>query len=119
MNWFSQALVWIYGLSALYFLYLVSMGIFVYFADKSMGHNKSFNLWQKSFYMLDGCYNYVHKLFYLPYFLSENRVVGSFIVINPFSRCIYLCLSIYFQQVEDGTDHILLTNNNHTNGLFI
>ncbi|MBK9256703.1 MAG: hypothetical protein IPM42_14540 [Saprospiraceae bacterium] len=42
MKWFSQVLVWIYGLSALYFLYMAAMGIFVYFANKSMGHYESF-----------------------------------------------------------------------------
>jgi hypothetical protein len=42
MKWFSQALVWIYGLSALYFLYMAAMGIFIYFANKSMGHYESF-----------------------------------------------------------------------------
>lgn len=42
MKWFSQILVWIYGLSALYFLYTAAMGMFVYFANKSMGHYESF-----------------------------------------------------------------------------
>lgn len=42
MKWFSQVLVWIYGLSALYFLYMAAMGIFVYIANKSMGHYESF-----------------------------------------------------------------------------
>jgi len=42
MKWFSQVLVWIYGLSALYFLYMAAMGIFVYVANKSMGHYESF-----------------------------------------------------------------------------
>ncbi len=42
MKWFNQVLVWIYGLSALYFLYLAAMGIFVYVANKSMGHYESF-----------------------------------------------------------------------------
>lgn len=42
MKWFSQVLIWIYGLSALYFLYTAGMGIFIYFANKSMGHYESF-----------------------------------------------------------------------------
>ena len=42
MKWFSQVLVWIYGLSALYFLYMAAMGIFVYVANKSMGYYESF-----------------------------------------------------------------------------
>jgi FtsH-binding integral membrane protein len=32
----------IYGLTALYFLYQAAMGIFVYFANKSLGHTESF-----------------------------------------------------------------------------
>jgi hypothetical protein len=42
MKWFSQVLVWIYALSALYFLCMAAMGIFVYVANKSMGHYESF-----------------------------------------------------------------------------
>ena len=42
MKWFSQVLIWIYGLSGLYFLYLAGLGMFVYFANKSMGHYESF-----------------------------------------------------------------------------
>ncbi|MBP6569498.1 MAG: hypothetical protein KA270_20150 [Saprospiraceae bacterium] len=42
MKWFSQVLVWIYSLTALYFLYTAAIGIFVYFANKSMGHYESF-----------------------------------------------------------------------------
>lgn len=42
MKWFSQILLWIYGLSALYFLYTAILGIFVYLANKSMGHYDSF-----------------------------------------------------------------------------
>lgn len=42
MKWFSQILVWVYGLAGLYFLYMAAMGIFVYFANKSMGHYESF-----------------------------------------------------------------------------
>lgn len=42
MKGLSQILVWIYGLTALYFLYLAAMGIFVYLANRSMGHYESF-----------------------------------------------------------------------------
>lgn len=42
MKWFSQVLIWIYALAALYFLYVAAMGIFVYVANKSMGHYESF-----------------------------------------------------------------------------
>jgi hypothetical protein len=42
MKWFSQVLVVIYGLSGLYFIYMAIMGSFVYFANKSMGHDESF-----------------------------------------------------------------------------
>lgn len=42
MKWFSQILLWIYGLSSLYFLYMAAMGIFIYFANKSLGHYESF-----------------------------------------------------------------------------
>jgi hypothetical protein len=49
MKWFSQVLVWMYGLSALSFLYSADKGILVYFANKPMGHNKNISLWQKSF----------------------------------------------------------------------
>jgi len=42
MKWFSQVLVWVYGLVALYFLYMAAMGMFVYFANRSMGHYESF-----------------------------------------------------------------------------
>lgn len=42
MKWLGQVLVWIYGLAALYFLYQAALGIFVYVANKSMGHYESF-----------------------------------------------------------------------------
>jgi hypothetical protein len=42
MKWFNQLLIIIYGLTALYFLYMAGMGIFVYVANKSMGHQESF-----------------------------------------------------------------------------
>lgn len=42
MKGFSQILIWIYGLTAIYFLYTAATGIFVYFANKSMGHYESF-----------------------------------------------------------------------------
>jgi hypothetical protein len=42
MKWINQILLVLYGLTALYFLYTAAMGIFVYFANKSMGHYESF-----------------------------------------------------------------------------
>ena len=42
MKWFSQVLIVLYGVSALYFLYLAALGIFVYVSNKSMGHVDSF-----------------------------------------------------------------------------
>ena len=42
MKGFGQILLGIYGLASLYFLYTAAMGIFVYFANRSMGHYESF-----------------------------------------------------------------------------
>jgi hypothetical protein len=42
MKWMHNTFLIIYGLAALYFLYQAAMGIFVYVANKSMGHTESF-----------------------------------------------------------------------------
>jgi hypothetical protein len=42
MKWLNQGLFAIYGITALYFLYLAGITMFVYFANKSMGHQESF-----------------------------------------------------------------------------
>ena len=42
MKAFGQVLVWIYGLTAVYFLYSAAIRLFVYFSNKSMGHYESF-----------------------------------------------------------------------------
>ena len=42
MKWIHEAIIIFYSIIALYFLYLASTGIFVYFANKSMGHQESF-----------------------------------------------------------------------------
>jgi hypothetical protein len=42
MKSINTALTVLYGLGAAYFLYMAAMGIFVYFANRSMGHTESF-----------------------------------------------------------------------------
>jgi hypothetical protein len=42
MKWLNQLLLIIYGLGAFYFLYQAALEIFVYFANKHLGHNESF-----------------------------------------------------------------------------
>lgn len=42
MKWVNYSLLIIYGLAAFYFLYIAAQGLFVYFANKSLGHNESF-----------------------------------------------------------------------------
>jgi hypothetical protein len=42
MKWMHNAFLIMYGLAALYFLYQAAMGIFVYFANKSLEHAESF-----------------------------------------------------------------------------
>ncbi len=42
MKGINTALTVLYGLGAAYFLYMAAMGIFVYVANRSMGHQESF-----------------------------------------------------------------------------
>ncbi len=42
MKGFSQILIIIYSVTAFYFLYQAAIGIFVYFANKNLGHYESF-----------------------------------------------------------------------------
>lgn len=42
MKWFHHALFFLYGATAVYFLYLAAIGIYVYFANRALGHEESF-----------------------------------------------------------------------------
>ena len=42
MKWYHQALIVLYSVVALYFLYMAAMHLYVYFANKSLGHEESF-----------------------------------------------------------------------------
>ena len=42
MKWYHQVLIALYSMAFIFFLYEAILGMFVYFANKSMGHYESF-----------------------------------------------------------------------------